>query len=395
MQRMNQSPTNLRRRLRAIFLLLALVVMAGCRDDCKDGWKIVSGPAEDLAYDPADPLGPIGGKEEEQRRLFEGIGREVFAPAYADLQSCAGELEAAVEEYCAAPTEDQSLLENAWRGAMRAWQLVQHIAVGPVEEANRRFRMQFYPARGAIERNVDDVLEGNDPLTGETIARKPVGAQGLPALEYLLFSIGGLDDADAGPRRCELAGAIAANVRAMADEISEPWQEGGAFIEDFVNARGIFMEGDEVLVVILEALGKQAEFIADRKLKPALPAYRNVDALESPFGENTAANIDANIDAFWRMFDSLAPDAYRLRHYLERAHEAGEITRLIDEELDSALQALNTIEDTGYSLEAIVADHESRDVEPLYDAFQNLSDLSVEAAHAAGVQLGFNFQDGD
>ena len=396
MQPISRFTINSGRRLRAILLVLAIVAVSGCTDDCKGGgWTIVTGPAAEPGYDPADPLGPVGGREDEQRRLFDAIGREVFAPAYADLESCAEELEAAVEAYCAAPTADTSPLENAWRGAMRAWQLVQHIAVGPIEEANRRFRMQFYPGRGAVERNVDSVLGAGDPLTEETIAGKPVGAQGLPAMEYLLFSIGGLDDAEDGPRRCELAGAIAANVRALAGEIGDPWQEGGAFIDDFVNARGDFITGDDVLVAILESLGIQSEFIADRKLNPALPANRNVPALESRYAEDTAANIDANIDAFWRLFDSLAPDAYRLRDYLERAHEAGEITEPIAAELERAQAALNVIEDTGYSLETIVADHESRDVEPLYDSFQELSDLTVEAAIAAGVELGFNFQDGD
>ncbi len=396
MQPMTQTTTKSGRRIRAAALFLAAIVVSGCGDDCKGGgWTILAGPVAEPAYDPANPLGPVGAKEAEQRRLFAAIGREVIAPAYADLESCAGELEAAVEEYCAAPTADQSLIENAWRGAMRAWQLVAHLAVGPIEEANRRFRMQFYPGRGAVERNVDGVLADSDPLTPEAIANKPVGAQGLPALEYLLFSIGGLDDENAGPRRCELAGAVASNIRVLAEEISEPWQDGGAFIDDFVNARGDFITGDDVLVAILESLGIQSEFIADRKLQPALPANRNVQALESHYAENTAANVDANLDAFWRLFDSLAPDAYRLHDYLERAHDAGEITALIADELDRAQQALNVIEDSGYSLETIVRDHESRDVEPLYDAFQELADLTVEAAVAAGVELGFNFQDGD
>ena len=384
------------RCIRGALLTLAVIFVSACGDDCKGrGWTIVTGPAAEPVYDPANPLGPVGSKEDEQQKLFAAIGRDVIAPAYADLQSCAEELETAVEEYCAAPTADQSALENAWRGAMRAWQLVQHIAVGPIEEANRRFRMQFYPGRGAVERNVDDVLAGSDPLTGESIANKPVGAQGLPALEYLFFSIGGLDDGQAGPRRCELAGAIAANVHALATEISDPWQDSGAFIDDFVHAQGDFDTGDDVLVAILEALGTQSEFIADRKLSPALPANRNVEALESRYAQNTAANVDANLDAFWRLFDSLAPDAYRLRDYLERAHDAGEVTALIADELDRAQQALNVIEDSGHSLEEIVEDHESRDVEPLYDSFQELSDLTIEAAVAAGVELGFNFQDGD
>ena len=378
---------------RAFLVLLAVAAAGGCQDDCAtSSWTLVFSPPGDAA----NPLGPVGSQEAEQQRLFNAIGRGVVAPAYAQLRSCAQQLETVVQTHCQDPVADQSALESAWRNAMRAWQRVQHIAVGPIEDDNRRFRMQFYPdSNEAVERGVDNALAGTDPLTQATIANKSVGVQGLPALEYLLFSIGGLDDDAAGPRRCELAGAVAANIRVMATEISAPWQEGGAFIEDFANARGDFLEANDVLVAILESLGIQSEFIADRKLKQALPTYRNAQGLESPYAEHSAANIAANLAAFRRLFDADVADAYRLRDYLERAHDAEAVTALIATELQAAEAALLAIAAGGSTLEEVVRDEGSRDVEALYDAFQKLADLTVEAAVAAGVELGFNFQDGD
>lgn len=386
-------PTTSTRQLRIIALLLTAAAASGCQDDCTLViWTTVSATSGDAA----NPLGPVGSKEAEQRRLFDAIGRDVIAPAYAQMRACAQQLETTVQAHCAAPTADQSALESTWRGLMRAWQRVQHIAVGPIEDANRRFRMQFYPDNNdAVERGVDNALKGSEPLTQAAIANQSVGVQGLPALEYLLFSIGGLNDAVAGPRRCELAGAIATNVKVLSAEVSGPWQDGGAFIDDFTNARGDFIEADDVLVAILESLGIQSEFIADRKLKPALPSYRNVPGLESPYAEHSAANIAANLAAFRRLFDASAAEAYRLRDYLERAHEAEAVTALIAEQLQAAEAALLAIGEDGRSLEQVVNDQASPDVEALYDAFQKLADLTVEAAVAAGVELGFNFQDGD
>ena len=386
-------PSIAKRQLRIVAVLLAVALASGCQDDCAtSNWTIVFNSSDDAA----NPLGPVASKEAEQQRLFNAIGRGVIAPAYAQLQACAQQLETVVQSHCTTPVPDQSALESAWRSAMRAWQRVQHIRVGPIEDDNRDFRMQFYPdSNEAVERGVDTALDGSDPLTQATIANKSVGVQGLPALEYLLFSIGGLDDAEAGPRRCELAGAVAANISVLSAEISAPWQEGGAFIEDFANARGDFLEADDVLVAILESLGFQSEFIADRKLKPALPAYRNVQGLESHYAEHTAANIAANLAAFRRLFDSSVADAYRLRDYLERAHDAEAVTALIAKELEAAEAALLAIGEGGRTLEQVVEDESSRDVEALYDAFQNLADLAVEAAVAAEVELGFNFQDGD
>ena len=397
MQPISRFTMNSGRRLRATLLVLAIVAVSGCTDDCKGGgWNIVTGSAAEPGYDPADPLGPVGSRQDEQRRLFDAIGREVFAPAYADLKSCAEELETAVEAYCAAPTADTSLLENAWRGAMRAWQLVQHIAVGPIEEANRRFRMQFYPGRGAVERNVDSVLgAGDPPHRGDDRKQTRGGLRACRQWNTCCFPSAGWTM----PRTARGAANWPAPSLPMCVRSPErsaiPGRRAAPSSTTSSTPGATSSRETTFLVAILESLGIQSEFIADRKLNPALPANRNVPALESRYAENTAANIDANLDAFWRLFDSLAPDAYRLRDYLERAHEAGEITELIAAELERAQAALNVIEDSGYSLETIVTDHESRDVEPLYDSFQELSDLTVEAAIAAGVELGFNFQDGD
>lgn len=386
------------RRLRAVLLLLGVLAVAGCQDDCGDNdWSLLGAEPRDGS---TNSLGEVGTKAAEQARLFSAVGREVIAPAYAGLQNCAKQLEAAIDEYCAAPGPDLSMVEAAWRATMRAWQRVQHLAVGPVEEANRRFRLQFFPdSNEAVERGVDNALAGEDALDQKVIANRSVGVQGLPALEYLLFSIGGLDDAVAGPRRCELAGAIAANVRVVTMEISGEWQEGGGFIEDFVNARGDFSDADDVLASIFESLAVQAETIADRKLKPALNNFRDIHGLESRYAEHSAANISANLVAFRRLFASDAVGFYRLRDYLERVHrdEAGSIPADIVAQFDAAEAVLKTIEKSGHSLEDIVAGQASVavDLNALEQAFQRLADLGAEAAIAAGVEIGFNFQDGD
>ena len=385
-------------RPKVVLLLLGALAVSGCRDDCGDiDWSILAAEPD---VESTNPLGEVGTKAAERTRLFDAVGREVIAPAYAGLRVCAEQLEAAIVDHCAAPGPDQSIIESAWRTTMRAWQRVQHVAVGPIEELNRRFRLQFFPdSNEAVERGVDNALADDDPLDQEVIANRSVGVQGLPALEYLLFSIGGLDDAVAGPRRCELAGAIAANVRVVATEVDSEWRDGGAFIEDFVNAQGDFNDADDVLVSIFESLAVQAETIADRKLKPALNNFRDIQGLESHYAEHSAANVAANLTAFRRLFDANAADAYRLRDYLERAHadEAGDIPTDIIKQFDAAEAVLDAIEKSGDSLEDIVADRASAavDLNALEQAFQRLADLGADAAVAAGVEIGFNFQDGD
>lgn len=340
-----------------------------------------------------DPLGEVGTKEEEQDRLFEAIGEDVIAPAYAELDDKAEALEQAVENFCNAPTEDHGSLEDAWREAMLAWQEIQHVAVGPIESENRRYRLQWYPDRSdTVRKEVDDALSESDPLTEQVIAGRPVGIQGLPALEYLFFEVGGLHSADRGPRRCELARAVAANVSTIAGEVADPWLENGAYVEDFVNATGDdFTERDDVLIAILEALGVQAEFIGDQKLKPAIDGS-NAESLESHYAAHSAENISANIGGLDALFEAEADDAYRLRDYMERVHEADSITERLDTELTAAADHIDGFEG---SLEDVVTGMVSGAADSLYDAVQEIADLAVETAAEAGVQLGFNNQDGD
>ena len=342
--------------------------------------------------EPTDPLGDVGTRAEEQARLYKAVGEDVIAPAYGELRDTAASLDEAIESYCGAPTADQDAIKEAWRAAMLAWQRIQHLTVGPIEADNRRYRLQFFPdSNEAVERGVDTALAGTEPLTETVISGRNVGVQGLPALEYLVFEIGGLDDPTDGPRRCELAEAVAANVATIASQVAAPWAEGGAYIDDFVNIDGDFMESDDVLVAILEAMANQAEYIADRKLKPALDAS-DAQSLESPYAKHSAENITANVEGLEALFEHEDDDVYRLRDYLERTHEADSITEQLDTQLTAASDALAGFDGT---LEDIVGGQAAGDPDGVYEALQDVADLVVDAAVEAGVELGFNNLDGD
>ena len=342
---------------------------------------------------PTDPLGAVGTDEEERSTLFEALGEAVFAPDYADLRTRADELEAAIGSYCSAPTASASGVDSAWRTAMAAWQEVQMLAVGPVEESNHRYRLQFFPDNNeAVERGVDQALASSAPITEEGIAQSSVGVQGLPALEYLLFAIGGWDDADAGPRRCELATAVGANIATISAGIAEPWQTGGAFIDQFVNVRGAFDDSTDVLTAIFEAATHHAEFIADRKLRDAV-RNSNPDILESHYATNSLANITSNLAALRAMFDTGEDDVYRMRDYLERSVSGGEgIGQQIADQLDAIDDVLAAFDG---SLEAVISGHATGDAEQLRATIRHLANLFLDAAVAAGLDIGFNNQDGD
>lgn len=336
-------------------------------------------------------LGEVGTLREERLRLFEAVGQDVFAPYYADFIDTTAALADTVEGYCDAPSGDVADVAAAWRAAMSAWQHAQFLAVGPVEEDNRRFRIQLFPdANDAVQRGVATLLGGSEAITEAVVQSSSVGAQGLPALEYLIYGDAApLTDAASAPRRCALAVAIARNLRTIAAEIGAPWAAGGQMRADFASASGFFLDDDDALVAVLEAIAVQAEFIADRKLgRPWM--LRNAAGLESHLAAHSKENVQANTAALAALFDA-GGDDYRVRDYLRRAHDDESIGQQMADALDDAQQRLATLA----GLEDILNGAESGDVDGLEDAYQRMADLALDAAVAAGVELGFNSQDGD
>ena len=343
---------------------------------------------------PADPLGAVGTVREEQLRLFRALANDVLGPDYQAFADASRDLSTAMDSYCDAPdTNDLEPVRERWVSAMDAWQRLQFLRDGPVEEDNRRLRVQWYwDRKDALLRGVNELLGGSADITEARVRSSNVGVQGLPALEYLLYADAvPLAEAASHPRRCQLATAIAANLRTLAGEISEPWAADGAMREDFANASGRYTDGNAVLVVILEALNVQSETIADDKIRKPV-AQGNVDTLESPWARRSKDNVVTNLAAFRAVFDDDAENVYRLRDYLRRAHDGETIGNEIASAFDDADERLTAFE-AGF--EDVIRGEAVGDIDAVGAVFQRLERLAREAANVANVNLGFNNEDGD
>ena len=115
-------------------------------------------------------------------------------PAYQRYASAIGELPASIEALCASP--DQARLEaaqEAWRGAMLAWQHAQPINFGPVADLGLAPQIEFWPDKhGTAGRQYSQALAGRDAslLDPDQLADKSVGLTSLVTLERLLFDDG-------------------------------------------------------------------------------------------------------------------------------------------------------------------------------------------------------------
>ena len=141
----------------------------------------------------------------------------------------------------------------------------------------------------------------------------------------------------------------------------------------------------------LKSIAVQAEFIADRKIAPAL---RGGDAsvLESPLAAHSKENVAANLAALADLIDHDHAGVYRLRDYLQRAHNEASVG---DQLASVVAEAQGRVAAFTASFERIVTGQATGDIESIRVDFQKLSSLGEDAAVAAGLDLGFNSEDGD
>lgn len=186
----------------------------------------------------------------------------------------------------------------AWIQASLAFQGVRHLRFGPMETADRGFRLAFFPdPRNAIAREMAELLRGTDPAAPgpEAFARGRVAAQGLPAAERLLFG----EDAPKlllpeGAARRRLLAAIGRNVATIAGELLQDWAVAdppfGRLLEGMPG--GAFRDPQDGLVVLLKSLNGGLEFIAERQVA-------------RPLGASARAAAPSRAEA-WRSGQSLA-----------------------------------------------------------------------------------------
>jgi uncharacterized protein len=387
-------------RIRATALACLALAVAGALAGC-------GGSPDDL-FDNA----PVGGGTANERlgRILTSLGEQVVVPAHAAFATATAKLEEDATAFCDGPSAERLRIAQAsWRSAMTAWLSASVPQFGPIRDDNRNLRVEFWPdANNNVPRSVEQLLASGEPITADLVANRSVAAQGLPALEQLLFDpdadpLAPFLDAANGRRRCDAVRAIVTNLRAVAQDVEADWRparggyadalarsgaQGGAFatrgaaIEEVVNS----------MVTVVERTKN------DRLGKPlALPEGGNpvLARAESHRSRTSLANVAAALAALRRFYlgGESPEEGFGFDDFLRLGGEAsldGEIQRLFD-------QAIPRARNLPPSLADVVADPAARAVVgELYSEVTQLTQLiKNDLAEAIGVVVGFNENDGD
>lgn len=169
---------------------------------------------------------PARAAEDALSRLVERF----IIPHYQALALIADAQEKAWSDFCAKPDpEGFKLLKRAYLSTADSWSQIEFLRYGPISEEFRAERLSYWPERkNATAKGLAPLLEkdGVADLTPELFVKNSVAAQGLPALERLLFDVNAEAEMLSGERRarrCAVGQAIAWNIVMVAHDVRLGW----------------------------------------------------------------------------------------------------------------------------------------------------------------------------
>ena len=270
--------------------------------------------------------------------------------------------------------------------------------MGPVFKQFRYSRLQIWPDNNAaVSRGVATLL-ASDTLNAQLVANTQDGAQGLPALEYLLFpeqSQNSLLNATDKTKRCLAVMAIAANVSLLSTELVAGWQpEEGNFRSEYLAGSGDFVSMKDALEEQLTNWFELVEIITDNKIGEPLGLLSpgvlvNAEQYRS---QSSLVNIEQNLLSLQRIY--LGDQGYGFDDYLVEIHQAEELDRTIKDALTDVFSALSEVETT---LEVAITSNEGRSqLVTLSNKIKALRTIMAsDFVQTTGFNPSFNSNDGD
>jgi len=344
-------------------------------------------------------------QDEAMTAVLTSLADNYILPAYSDLVNKADDFEIASIDFCSnseANAAELTNLQSSWSALSLAWQHSKPIKLGPVTEEFFNYRLQIWPdTNAAISRGVATLLAA-EPLNEEVVALTQDGAQGIPALEYLLYpelAANGLLVADDKAKRCEAVMSIAANVKTITSKINDKWLQTSR--DEYINGIGQFSCSDCAGTPEQAILEKQLtnwfelmEVIVDNKINKALGTDLpgRADYTEQYRSETSFENIKTNIKALELVY--LGVNDYGFDDYLVEINENEDLDTTIKSAFSDVYIALDGLT---VSLEQAISTEETRtqllEITTKITALRTI--MASDFVQVTGFNPGFNSNDGD
>jgi uncharacterized protein len=327
---------------------------------------------------------------QDNKSTLVKAARTFIVPRYEALAQATKAQSEAWALFCAAPqTSSVDKLKASFQKAADAWSGIEFVLYGPISVDFRFERMAHWPERkNAVGRALSTLLSrsGTEDLTPERFAQVSAAAQGLTAIERILFeqkTAKALSDGtETGKRSCAVgqavAGALARTSAAVLDEWARP---DGTLAQLEKGEAGTLEEAATRLATDYVTL---FEMIDDQKLGAVMG--KAPDAARPTLAEG------------WRSGRSMRAIAVNL----EAAEALAKI--LVDEARDENASLFYAFQSARGLAEGLPADigamaedpKRRRNLALLHDSVHSLREIvSTTLPATLGVSVGFNSRDGD
>jgi uncharacterized protein len=310
--------------------------------------------------------------ETDRRAFTANLVDEIVIPMLADFVDAS----AALQRATAAGGSDATA-QQAWREAMRGWQGLEMIHLGPaaspadfVGGAGLRERMYAWPQINVCA--IDQQVVANTFSDAGWVDTRLPNVIGLAAIEYALFastanacpaaapinadgSWAALGDQEVRRRRDGYAAVLAADVATRAAALHAVWTQPGGFADGLRTAGetgSSFSTAQQALDEVYAALFAVELTVKDKKL--AIPAGLHIgceaatcaDKLESRFAQTSKENVLHNLEATRRIFLGIDRNGVDDSGFddLLRERGAAELASTMTTNLDAAIAGLNAFD---------------------------------------------------
>lgn len=361
-------------------------------------------PTTPVVTDPTPA--PVDDLNAEFALYLTDLSDNHIIPAYADFENKTQLLQTQSHSFCEISSPNDSNLQSlqqSWLAATQAWQNIQWLKLGPVLDETRSLRIQFWePGTAAVKNGVEALLlRQGETIDTELISGVNVGAQGIPALEYLLYPQSNNDslvNAENKAKRCEVATAIADNLHNMASEIHSQWQSSGG------NYRQILITGTDEFTSVQDAVEElvtlwleHINILKDQKvlagLGETLPGTKQ--NAEHYLSDESLTSMSINAATFLSIYTAGGGQGFD--DILITTLSQQDIATQVKTDITAAINRIETITQTFNTYATAIADEDGRaQLTLLVEELNTIRDsLTIEFLQALDISTGFNATDGD
>ncbi|MEZ5039949.1 MAG: imelysin family protein [Saprospiraceae bacterium] len=321
----------------SMILLLLLLSLCSCKPN---------GDTPDLCHSELD-----------QQALFQNLADQLIIPRYMDFQHAVANLLGQTEIFSASPNLAMlHSLQNAFKTAYVSWQYVAQYEFGPAEDLNIRNLVNHFPADVAL-------IQANIEAGKTSFSQAEAFDRGLPALDYLLFGLGG-DDAEilakyvnGTPQKTyylEYLRHLVIDIETNINAVVNQWTNANdAYRENFIANTGT--AAGSALSLLINGLNEHYEMIRRDKIGIPVGAltlgFPNPDKVEAPYAGISAELALTATQAAKELYLGQGKDGINregLDDYLQQISEKEEGLALhqnIKQQFDLAIAALTGLAD--------------------------------------------------